>query len=157
MKFLLSTPRTVVRFIKLKSPTARERYAPKWGTLQQPIGTEHRQAGVLSAACSRSCWRITPNFFFSVLPSLLISMLMEYSDWMWEWLYCHSVALTLSPPLVILVRERKLWLTPGRNPLAAAIYREGTQSHLHLELMRDRKTAREWERSMKDTVKFWNK
>lgn len=107
-KFLSSTPWTVVRFIKLKSPTMRGRYPPNWGTLQQPIKTAHQQAGVLSGASSGSCWRITPNFFFS--PSLLISMLIEYF-WLNVNVCIASVALPLSPPLVILVRERNCsWL-----------------------------------------------
>ena len=73
MKFLLSTPWTVVRFIKLKSPTVRERYAANWGTLQQPIQAEHRQAGDLSGACSTSCWRIAQNFSLSLSLSLSLS------------------------------------------------------------------------------------
>lgn len=161
MKFLLPTPWTVVRFIKLKSPTVRGRYAPNWGTLQQPIKTEYRQAGVLSEACSRSCWRITQNFFspLSSLHSLLLTYL--YADRV-LWLnvrmavFPQCFSQTLPSPGYFGTVE-KLWLTPGRNPLATAIYRERTQSHLHLELMRDRKTEGEWGRSMKDTVNFWNK
>lgn len=41
------------------------------------------------------------------------------------------------PSYVCSGAAEKLWLTPGRNPVAATIYREGTESHLHLELMRD--------------------
>lgn len=60
-----------------------------------------------------------------ILLSLLISMLIEYSDWMWEWLHRHGVARSLSLPSSGYFGEvEKLWLTPGRNPLATAIYRE---------------------------------
>lgn len=161
MKFLLSTPWTVVRFIKLESPTVRERYAPNWGTLQQPIQTEHRQAGVLSGALLQVMLTNHSKLFFLSLS--LHSPVLTYLDAdRVFWLNVRTAVLpqccshTLPSPGYFGTVE-KLWLTPGRNPLATAIYREGTQSHLHLELMRDRKTEREWERSMKDTVRFWNK
>lgn len=81
-------------------------HTPNWGTLQQPIMTEHQQRGVQSGASSRSCWRIT-QLFFSSPPYLSLC----------RWSIptaCENVCIAtvlLSPPLVILVREKNCgWL-----------------------------------------------
>lgn len=82
-----------------------------------------------SGASCRSCWRIAHNFFFFLtLHSLLLTYLHADRGF---WLNVRMAVLpkccshTLPSPGYFGMLE-KVWLTPGRNPLATAIYREET-------------------------------
>lgn len=135
--FLLSPPSSVARVIKPKSPTVREWNPPNWGTSQQQIRMQHPKAYDQSGVCAG--WRVPyQTFFFSLLSPHSPPLGYRCADGT-LWLNVRTLLHPPSspPPAFVLVRQEKLWLTPGRNPVAATIYREGTQSHLHLELMRN--------------------
>lgn len=92
---------------------------------QQPIKRQHCHTGSLSGARWWSRWRITQNFLLSLHSTLRTY---RYADGVRR-LNLSMAALppccspTL-PSLGYFGTVEKLWLTPGRNPLATAIYRE---------------------------------
>lgn len=152
VKFLSSTPWTAVRFIKLKSPTVKERYTHQTGAGRnsQWRHCTKTQASYQQPALGCGDESLQTFLSLSLSPySPLVTYL--YADGVF-WLnarmavlpqYCSHIRSSLGYFGVV----EKLWLTPGRNPLAATIYREGTQSHLHLQLMRDRNMKKEWEKA----------
>lgn len=135
MKFVLSTLWTFVRFIKLESPTVKERYAPIWGKTQQPIGARQHKTGILSGSASKSCWRITSNFplCFPVLTYLyadgglrlnrcIAKVLLSHSPLPWLfWYSTESAAHFWKNP-------SGDWLFIGRTHSHICIWREREQN-----------------------------
>lgn len=84
------------------------------------------------------------TFFPFFLPSLPLFTYLHadgvFSDWMGELPQCCSHTL---PFLGYFGMLEKVWLTPGRNPLATAIYREDTHSHICIWSLWERKMAKE--------------
>lgn len=156
VEFLLLPPSAVGRVIKPKSPTVREWNSPNRGLQNQPIRTQHPKAGYQSGVCAG--WRDPRETFFFFFSPLHFphSPLLGY--------HCADGTLWLNvrpptppPPRVCSGAAEKLWLTPGRNPVAATIYRKG-QSHICIWSLWE--TEARWEneeRGVKDTVHFENK
>lgn len=122
---------TVRSFIKHKLP-AKETHQTGACWNNQSWRTPIKQASNQNPALNDADESLT---FFSPPFSFFYIYVENILTWMWECLNCLNVACTISPSTGYFGVLVKVWLTPGRNPLAIAIYREDTQSHLHLELM----------------------